>query len=56
MQYNLIEYLKKEKATFQLNKKNKVNKFLYKYCRIKFYLNQWKQGVFDYRWNCSRKI
>ena len=56
MQYNLIEYLKKEKATFQLNKKNKVNKFLYKYCRIKFYLNQWKQGVFDYHWNCSRKI
>ena len=55
MQYNLIEYLKK-KATLQLNKNNKVNKFLYKYCRLKFYLNQWKQGVFDYNWNRSRKI
>jgi hypothetical protein len=56
IQCNLIEDLKKEKATFQLNKKNKVNKLLYKYCRPKFYLNQWKEGVFDYHRNRTRKI
>jgi nucleoside-diphosphate-sugar epimerase len=46
----------KTKDTVQLNKKNKANKFLFKYWRPKFSLNQGIQEVFEYYWNRSRKI
>jgi nucleoside-diphosphate-sugar epimerase len=46
----------KKKDIVQLNKRNKANKFLLKYWRPKFSLNQGIQEVFDYYWNGSRKI
>jgi nucleoside-diphosphate-sugar epimerase len=46
----------KTKDTVQLNKKNKANKFLFKYWRPKFSLNQGIQEVLDYYWDRSKKI
>lgn len=46
----------KIKDTVQLNKRNKANKFLFKYWKPKFSLNQGIQEVFDYYCNHNNKI
>lgn len=46
----------KIKDTVQLNKRNKANKFLFKYWKPKFSLNQGIQEVFDYYCNHNKKI
>ena len=46
----------KIKDTVQLNKRNKANKFLFKYWKPKFSLNQGIQEVFDYYWNHNKDI
>jgi nucleoside-diphosphate-sugar epimerase len=46
----------KIKDTVQLNKRNKANKFLFKYWKPKFSLKQGIQEVFDYYCNHNKKI
>jgi nucleoside-diphosphate-sugar epimerase len=46
----------KIKDNVQLNKRNKANKFLFKYWKPKFSLNQGIQEVFDYYCNHNKKI
>jgi nucleoside-diphosphate-sugar epimerase len=46
----------KIKDTVQLNKRNKANKFLFKYWKPKFSLNQGIQEVFNYYCNHNKKI
>ena len=46
----------KIKDTVQLNKRNKANKFLFKYWKPKFSLNQGIQEVFDYYFDHIKKI
>jgi nucleoside-diphosphate-sugar epimerase len=46
----------KIKDTVQLNKRNKANKFLFKYWKPKFSLNQGIQEVFDYYCKHNKKI
>jgi len=46
----------KTKDTVQLNKKNKSNDFLFKYCTPRFSLNEGVEEVFNYYWKNNKII